>query len=126
MTIEKFAPAEVQIGKPAAFEILVRNVGQVRAQSVVVKDQIPRKTRLVGTTPDAQQTPEGEAINGSHATTSSRNPGGRRYDAAVCSGVNDFGASVGCGICASARPAAITAERNMVCLIPQCASALPC
>ena len=31
VTIEKFAPAEVQVGKPATFEILVRNVGQVRA-----------------------------------------------------------------------------------------------
>jgi uncharacterized repeat protein (TIGR01451 family) len=62
VTIEKFAPAEVQVGKPATFEILVRNNGRVRAQSVTVQDQIPRKTRLVSTSPEAQRTATGELV----------------------------------------------------------------
>lgn len=62
VTIEKFAPAEVQVGKPATFEILVRNVGQVRATGVTVQDQVPRKTRLVGTSPEAQRSPDGSLV----------------------------------------------------------------
>jgi uncharacterized repeat protein (TIGR01451 family) len=62
LTIEKFAPAEVQIGKPAVFEVLVRNVGKVRAQNVTVHDQVPKKTRLLGTTPQAQRSPEGDLV----------------------------------------------------------------
>lgn len=62
VTIEKFAPAEVQVGKPAIFEILVRNVGQVRATGVTVQDQVPRKTRLLSTSPEAQRTADGGLI----------------------------------------------------------------
>jgi uncharacterized repeat protein (TIGR01451 family) len=62
VTIEKFAPAEVQVGKPATFEILVRNVGQVRATDVKVEDQVPRKTRLVGTSPEARREADGNLV----------------------------------------------------------------
>ncbi len=62
VTIEKFAPSEVQIGKPATFEIVVRNNGKVQAKSVSVQDQIPRKTRLVSTSPEAQRSPTGELV----------------------------------------------------------------
>jgi uncharacterized repeat protein (TIGR01451 family) len=62
LTIEKFAPAEIQIGKSAVFEILVRNVGKVPAQNVTIHDQIPKKTQLVGTTPPAARSPEGDLV----------------------------------------------------------------
>ncbi|MCA9270855.1 MAG: DUF11 domain-containing protein, partial [Planctomycetales bacterium] len=53
LLVEKFAPAEIQIGKPAKFEIKVRNVGQAKAENVVVRDQIPQGTRLIDATPAA-------------------------------------------------------------------------
>lgn len=62
VTIEKFAPPEVQVGKPATFEILVRNVGPVRATDVTVQDQVPRKTRLVSTSPEAQRAADGALV----------------------------------------------------------------
>jgi uncharacterized repeat protein (TIGR01451 family) len=52
----------VQIGKPATFEIHVRNNGKVKAQAVSVQDQIPRKSRLVSTSPEAQRSSAGELV----------------------------------------------------------------
>jgi uncharacterized repeat protein (TIGR01451 family) len=45
IVLEKFAPPEVQVGRAALFEILVRNVGKVPAFDVQVVDEIPRGTR---------------------------------------------------------------------------------
>jgi len=42
-------------------------------------------------------------MSGSLAITSIRKPSGNLNAAALCSGVMGLGASVGCGICASAR-----------------------
>ena len=53
VTIEKSAPAEVQVGQPATLEILVRNVGQATAHNVVVQDVVPAKTRFTGSEPQA-------------------------------------------------------------------------
>lgn len=53
LTIEKLAPAEVQIGKPALFEVIVRNAGSVPAHGVEVHDQVPQGTQLVATRPQA-------------------------------------------------------------------------
>lgn len=60
VTIEKRAPAEIQIGKEAVFEISVRNAGQAAAHDVEVYDSVPEGTKLVGTNPPAEQTPGGE------------------------------------------------------------------
>ncbi len=51
--IEKFAPAEIQVGKPAKFDIKVQNVGQATAENVVVRDEVPQGTRLIESTPQA-------------------------------------------------------------------------
>ena len=53
LTIQKSAPPEIQVGKPATFRITVRNTGQSTAGNVEVHDQIPRGTRLLGSTPRA-------------------------------------------------------------------------
>ncbi len=53
IVIEKFAPPEVQIGKPAKFDIKVKNVGQATAENVVVTDQVPQGTRLIDSSPQA-------------------------------------------------------------------------
>jgi uncharacterized repeat protein (TIGR01451 family) len=55
ITLKKIAPPEVQVGKPATFEIHVQNVGRIAAHQVIVKEDIPRGVRLVDTAPPAVQ-----------------------------------------------------------------------
>ncbi|HUE71971.1 MAG TPA: hypothetical protein VMP01_13880, partial [Pirellulaceae bacterium] len=59
IAIEKFAPAEIQVGKAATFEVRVRNAGQVTAHDVLVTDQVPQGTRLEATSPEAQLAEDG-------------------------------------------------------------------
>jgi uncharacterized repeat protein (TIGR01451 family) len=54
LTIQKFAPPEIQVGKPAKFAVQVRNIGGQVAENVVILDQVPAGTRLVSTTPTAE------------------------------------------------------------------------
>jgi len=53
LTVEKRGPREVQVGKPARYEILVRNVGSATAHDVMLRDSVPYGTSLVTTTPPA-------------------------------------------------------------------------
>jgi len=53
LVVEKIAPPEIQIGKPAKFEIKVKNVGQATAENVAVTDQVPQGTRLIDATPQS-------------------------------------------------------------------------
>ena len=62
ITIEKFAPAEIQVGKPATFEMIVRNVGSVPAQDVIVTDHIPARTQLAGVRPQPTQNSDGSLV----------------------------------------------------------------
>lgn len=62
IAIEKFSPAEIQVGKPAVFEMLVRNTGQVPAQNVVVSDHVPSGTQLVDVKPQPQQGADGSLV----------------------------------------------------------------
>ncbi len=59
VALEKLAPAEVQVGKLATFEVRVRNVGQIAAHDVIVTDHVPRGTRLEATTPQATEAADG-------------------------------------------------------------------
>jgi uncharacterized repeat protein (TIGR01451 family) len=52
--IQKFAPGEIQVGKPAKFVVQVRNVGVQAADDVVLRDEVPQGTRLISTSPSAQ------------------------------------------------------------------------
>jgi uncharacterized repeat protein (TIGR01451 family) len=54
LVIQKFAPAEIQVGKPCKFMIKVRNVGQRPAMDVFVRDEAPAGVRLMTTTPQAE------------------------------------------------------------------------
>ncbi|MCD0461284.1 DUF11 domain-containing protein [Roseiconus lacunae] len=49
--IEKRAPQEVKVGKPASFVITVRNVGNAKALNVQVFDRVPQGTVLTDATP---------------------------------------------------------------------------
>lgn len=53
LVIQKFAPPEIQVGSPAKFVIQVRNVGNQTANAVTIRDEIPRGTRVLSTTPRA-------------------------------------------------------------------------
>ncbi len=54
LEIQKFAPGEIQVGKPAKFVARVRNVGTQPAEGVVIEDSVPQGTKLISTTPEAQ------------------------------------------------------------------------
>ena len=62
IAVEKFAPEEVQVGKPATFEIVVKNVGKVPAYDVTVQDVVPAGTRFQQATPQASQTQGGGLV----------------------------------------------------------------
>lgn len=62
ITIHKVAPQEVQVGRPAKFQIKVVNTGSAAAADVELRDQIPRGTRLVRTQPAAQRGVGGELV----------------------------------------------------------------
>jgi len=62
LTIQKIAPEGIQVGKKAVFCIIVRNTGSITANGVEVHDEVPKGTRLAGTTPQASQGPNGELV----------------------------------------------------------------
>jgi uncharacterized repeat protein (TIGR01451 family) len=53
LTVEKRGPREVQVGKAARYEILVRNVGSATAHDVMLRDSVPYGSALITTTPPA-------------------------------------------------------------------------
>lgn len=62
LAVEKSAPVEIQIGKPATFNLRVRNVGQAVARNVVVTDHVPRGTSLSQARPQAEQSADGSLV----------------------------------------------------------------
>jgi len=54
ITVQKIAPPEIQVGKECTFEISVRNTGTVPAEEVEIHDLVPQGTRLVSTSPRAE------------------------------------------------------------------------
>jgi uncharacterized repeat protein (TIGR01451 family) len=53
LAVEKRGPREIQVGKPARYEILVRNIGSATAHELTLRDAVPSGTTLVTTTPPA-------------------------------------------------------------------------
>lgn len=62
LQIQKRAPEEVQVGQPATFALLVRNVGNATAYEVSVTDSVPRGTRLLKTSPTAENRMDGTLV----------------------------------------------------------------
>jgi uncharacterized repeat protein (TIGR01451 family) len=62
VTIQKFMPPEIQVGKPAVFKITVQNTGQVPATQVEIHDMVPRGTQLTNTRPRASENAQGELV----------------------------------------------------------------
>lgn len=59
LKLQKVAPREVQINKPAEFQLIVQNAGQVTAEQVVVHDRVPQGTELIETSPKASLNADG-------------------------------------------------------------------
>ncbi len=53
LQLQKRAPEEVQVGQPATFSLIVRNVGNATAHDVTVIDKVPSGTRLSRAQPNA-------------------------------------------------------------------------
>ncbi|HLA84435.1 MAG TPA: hypothetical protein VJL29_06550, partial [Thermoguttaceae bacterium] len=62
LSIQKIAPEEIQVGKPAVFRVEVKNTGPVAAGNVEIRDQIPEGTRLIDTKPAATRGTGGELV----------------------------------------------------------------
>lgn len=62
LTVEKVAPEELLVGKPATIYIRVVNNGDVPAEGVEIRDWIPRGTRLVAARPEATVAPDGRLV----------------------------------------------------------------
>jgi uncharacterized repeat protein (TIGR01451 family) len=62
IVLQKMAPPEIQVGRPAVLRTIVRNSGTAPAAEVEVHDQVPRGTRLLGTSPQAAQGRNGELV----------------------------------------------------------------
>ncbi|TWU20148.1 Large cysteine-rich periplasmic protein OmcB precursor [Novipirellula galeiformis] len=60
IVIQKRAPSEVKVGKPASFVIHVQNVGSVEALDVQIHDRVPQGMRLVDASPLPEQ--QGEIL----------------------------------------------------------------
>ena len=61
ITIQKLAPAEIQVGMKCTFAVRVQNNSQRTAHNVQVHDEVPLGTQLVGAAPKAN-------VSGSHLT----------------------------------------------------------
>lgn len=59
LTLEKLVPPEVQVGLPAKFQVRVRNVGEVPAEQVLIRDEVPVGTNFVDASPQATRTADG-------------------------------------------------------------------
>ena len=62
LMIQKLAPKEIQVGKPASFRTVVKNVGQIPACAVEIHDLVPKGTQLRGTVPRATTGTRGEIV----------------------------------------------------------------
>ena len=51
ITIERIAPAEIQVNQPADFQFVVKNVGRVPANHVRIFDEIPEGAELIQAVP---------------------------------------------------------------------------
>lgn len=62
LAVQKSGPAEIQINIPAAFEVVVRNVGTAKAHGVTLTDVVPQGTQLISTQPEARQGGDGSLV----------------------------------------------------------------
>ena len=62
LSLQKRAPEEVQVGQPATFTLIVRNVGNATAHEVTVIDRVPSGTRLSRSQPNVEPDRNGNLV----------------------------------------------------------------
>ncbi|HQU42563.1 MAG: hypothetical protein B7Z73_02165 [Planctomycetia bacterium 21-64-5] len=62
LVVEKAAPDEIQVGKPAVFAIRVQNTSTAPAHEVVIQDLVPQGTQLIDTHPTAAEVLDGRVV----------------------------------------------------------------
>jgi hypothetical protein len=62
LNVEKIAPEELLVGKPAVIYIRVTNSGDMPAHQVEIRDSVPRGTKLLATRPQASVMPDGRLV----------------------------------------------------------------
>lgn len=62
VTLQKTAPPEIQVGRPATFQIKLKNTGPIAAHNVEIRDVVPKGTRLISTSPRANPGVQGELV----------------------------------------------------------------
>lgn len=62
LSLQKIAPAEIQVDKPATFQLKIQNTGQTEADNVTVLDRVPEGTEFVDSTPQATRTADGSLM----------------------------------------------------------------
>lgn len=62
VTLQKTAPSEIQVGRPATFQIKLKNTGPIAARNVEIRDVVPKGTRLISTSPQANPGVQGELV----------------------------------------------------------------
>lgn len=75
LTIEKSGPRDLQVGKPARFEVTIRNVGAATAYDTVLRDSIPYGTSLIATMPPASPAGQGDPTGDLLWSIGELNPG---------------------------------------------------
>ena len=60
LSIEKLSPKEIQVGEPADFQIVIRNVGRIAVDDIRVFDEIPVGTEFISAAPNPTQSNQRE------------------------------------------------------------------
>ena len=59
ISVYKQAPRQVHVDEVATFTVKIRNNGNVAADRVIIRDQVPKRSRLVKTVPQAKEASNG-------------------------------------------------------------------
>ncbi|MDR0869580.1 MAG: DUF11 domain-containing protein [Planctomycetaceae bacterium] len=62
LTVEKVLPAEVKLEEPAVIQTVIHNTGRSAAKNIVLKDKIPKGTKLLSTSPETTAAADGELL----------------------------------------------------------------
>ncbi len=62
LAIQKIAPSEIQVNRPASFETIVKNTGKVPAHDVQIHDFVPQGTELIQAVPSPTSNAGGKLL----------------------------------------------------------------
>lgn len=62
LSIEKVLPSEVKLDEPATILTVLHNTGRSTAKNIVLKDKVPKGTKLLSTSPESVLAPNGDLV----------------------------------------------------------------